>query len=402
MAGLGTNSRRWSRSAEALSGASPRTLATFFDELNEWSEIKLRVLEKYFDAYLRYRGKAQPKVFYVDGCAGTGRYGADGADQREGSPVRMAKFAQRRRDEGKPCQLVCINTEINPDFCRELRDSLAGFDPALVRVRDGAFQDHLASILREMGDSPAVFFLDPFGVKQMRMADMNPLLRRPDTELLLNLNTPRLRMLAGFEDSASKDARAKVALVSEVLGEGPTDPDPAWLREWRRLRDPIRWERWAADAYRRELVGRSPHLRRAFAYPVREAVGANPKYYLIFASRSDEAILVMNDLVCSEDDDLFERSESIRADGQASFFRVLREDERESRVRAVLENIYSYGSANQGCTREDVIRHFVLEEERFGELRKKHYRAAIDILVRQGRAKFAGKAPKDEDAIRFA
>ena len=88
--------------------------ADFFDGLKDWSEMKLRILAKYFRAYLYKRGSGNPKIFYVDGFAGTGRYGENEEEYREGSPVRMAKFVQELADAPRPYQLVCINTEIDP------------------------------------------------------------------------------------------------------------------------------------------------------------------------------------------------------------------------------------------------------------------------------------------------
>ena len=44
---------------------------SFFDELKQWSEIKLRILTKYLDTYLRFRLGSHRRIYYVDGFAGT-------------------------------------------------------------------------------------------------------------------------------------------------------------------------------------------------------------------------------------------------------------------------------------------------------------------------------------------
>ncbi len=380
------------------SGASLRTKTTFFDELQDWSEIKLRLLTKYFDAYQRIRGGSHPRIYYVDGFAGAGEYG-DGPTRREGSPVRLARLAQQIADTGKPYQLICINTEIDPDNCAKLERALAGSPPELVQVRCGAFADHLPAILGLIGSAPAVFFLDPFGVKPITLAQIEPLLRRQDTELLLNVNTRRLRLMAGFEDSTSKDRAAKLRLVSEVLGEDPAAASPEWLREWQRLGDPIHWETWAASTYAGRLLERSPHLRYALSYAVRETYRANPKYHLIFATRSDKPIPIMNDLICTEEDDLFSKTELVAKGGQLSFLGTLRASAHDDRLTAMAEEIHAYGVGHQGCTRPQIIRHFLLQN--FGQLKQKHYRQVLGQLVQDGRATFANGRQNDHDPITF-
>ena len=207
--------------------------AAFFQDLKAWSEIKLRILEKYLRAYLNKRGSANPTLYYVDGFAGTGHYGDEDSELKEGSPVLLAKLAQEIADSGKAYRLVCINVELDPENFKKLQRALSSFDPELVQARAGAFDTLLPDILRETGTSPAVFFLDPFGPSPIKLPDLQPLLIRSDTEFLVNLNTPYLRRLAGFEDSSSKQKNAKLRLVSQILGEDPDDPEPEWMQEWR-------------------------------------------------------------------------------------------------------------------------------------------------------------------------
>ncbi len=372
----------------------------FFDGLKDWSEIKLRILTKYFRAYLYKRGSRNPKLFYVDGFAGTGRYGENEEEFKEGSPVRMAKFVQELADSPKPYQLVCINTEIDPERFAKLQESLLGFDPALVQARRGAFQEHLSDILDITRGAPGLFFLDPFGVRPIKLADLLPLLQRPDTELLLNLNTRELRRLAGFEDSNNKQAKAKLRLLNQVLGEHADDPAPEWLRTWRELQDGITWEGWAARAYMDRLLSESPYLQYAAAYPIRESYRGNPKYYLVFATRSVDAMVIMNDLLCTEEDDLFTKTENVTSTGQISLFGdTFRQSEQEARLAELLDEIHAYGLGNQGCTRDELINHFVLAK--FGQFRTTHYRQALDKLVKDGRARFAKQERKHIDPITF-
>lgn len=370
---------------------------SFFDELKDWSEIKLRILTKYFDAYQRYRGGTNPVIYYVDGFAGSGRYGEDEASG-EGSPVRMARLAQELRATGRPCQLRCINIESNRRNFDRLTQALAEFDSDLVQVRFGEFSDHISDILRATRGCPAVFFLDPLGVKPVTVDALRPVRTRPDTELLIAFMTPRLRKLAGFEDSVSKDRDAKLRLVSRVLGEDPNDAYPRWLQAWESLGDAIEWEEWAASAYGHRLKRESPSLRYGLAYAVRESFFSNPKYYLVFLTRSEKAVPVMNDLICIEDDDLYERTASPGRDGQMSLFGSPREEERGRRLEQLLDEMHVWGKAHPGCCRAELIQHFVFAN--FGVLKQKHYRDAFSRLRQAGRVR-VGPGGIDRASLEF-
>lgn len=188
-------------------------------------------------------------------------------------------------------------------------------------------------------------------------------------------------------------------LVSEVLDEDPSNPDPVWLKEWRRLDDPVAWEAWAAQAYMELLTRHSPHLKFSHSYAVRESYHASPKYYLVFATRAWEAVPIMNDLVCTEEDDLFARTETMTKDGQFTMFPAMREMEHNERLDDLLREIHSYGLSHQGCCRQELIRHFITEK--FGQFKQKHYRQAVDRLVSEGKARFASQQRRDLDPITF-
>ncbi len=362
----------------------------FFDYLRDWSEIKLRILDKYLDAYLNKRGRFNPTIYYVDGFAGPGCYGQAGQDGQEGSPLRIARKAQGRRESAKPGRLVCVYTERDPGHCQNMRGALAqaGVDPDLVHVFCGAFQHHLATILGMLQPGPAVCFLDPFGEGGVSPAELRPLLQRPNTEFLLNLNTPILRRMAGFEDSAAKDRTAKLANVSRSLGEDPTNPNPTWLEMWRRFNDSREREEWAAQTYMEQLVKNSPDLRFAMAYEVRTKYRGRPKYYLVFASRAPDAFPIMNDFLCSEEDDLFARTEAVRPNGQTSFLVPLREQERDAGLVMLADEIHAYGVQHQGINRKALVEHFTYQ--RLGEFRKRHWHQALQLLVDEGRARRRG------------
>jgi three-Cys-motif partner protein len=371
----------------------------WFDEPRAWSRIKLRILEKYIDAYMRKRGRFHPRFYYVDGFAGAGYYGRPGEYLEEGSPVRLARLAEKISQDNRAFRLICINTERNRNRCNRLRSALGQFPPELIHVMCGTFQEHLNTILQMLGNDPAVCFLDPFGVVGISPHDLLPLLQRHDTELLLNLNTRVLHRLAGSATSDAREAQGKINRLSRILGDKSGDPIPEWLYQRDRLTTQ-EWEEWAVNRYMNQLKALSPHLRYGLAYPVRERHDGGVKYYLIFASRSKDAFVFMNDFICIEEDDLRLQAEfASRAPGQQSLFGPVHESERETRYRDLLDEIYEYGRSHQGCTRKEIIEEFALRY--LGEFMQKHYRHLIDELVNQGHAEFGLGKDKNLRPIRF-
>jgi len=206
-------------------------------------------------------------------------------------------------------------------------------------------------------------------------------------------------MMAGFEDSEKKERDAKLRVVSAVLGEDPQDPEPEWLRAWRRIGDPVAWESWAVSSYTARLQSMSREIEHTVAYPIRETFRSSPKYFLVFATRSYKAIPIMNDILCTEEDDLFAKAETVAKNGQFTLFPALRDSERVAHLAALLDEMHAYGRAHQGCSRPQLIRHFLLQK--FGQFKQKHYRQAMDKLVTDGRALFANGRANDVDPISF-
>jgi three-Cys-motif partner protein len=369
----------------------------FFDELKDWSRIKHRILDKYLDIYLKKRGGANPVMYFIDGFAGPGWYGR-GEHREPGSPILAARYAQSALDTGKPYRLHCIFVESDVERARKLVEAMSDFDPAVVTVMQGPFSRLATAILQKIRDCPSLFFLDPWGVKGVELSDLGPLLERPDTEFLIRLDGEYLRRLAGFAGSDAPESRAKLRRVSLVLGEDPRDMGGGWLAEWYRIGDPAGWEEWAVREYAHRLLNRSPHLLYALPYGVRETFRSRPKYYLLFATRYRGAVPLMNDVVCMEDENLFANTEAIQR-GQLTMLSEFRDDERTQRLRDLMDEIYDYGVTHQGTSRDSIIEYFAVEN--FGVFMKKHYREAINALVKQGRARFAQGRANDTEPIYF-
>src|SRR6266566_273240 len=128
--------------------------ADYFDEMHEWSERKLQLLQAYVDSAVKILG-SRNRVYYIDGFAGRGMY----RDGSKGSPVRIAELAKKNEIDGKSYVLKCINVEEDDEHFANLQEETARFGKTVQNFH-GRFNDNLAAILKVIGSQPSIFFLD--------------------------------------------------------------------------------------------------------------------------------------------------------------------------------------------------------------------------------------------------
>src|SRR5438309_698758 len=127
---------------------TPPKKTDFFDDLKDWSERKLQLLENYVEAASKIMGSGNMReVYYVDGFAGEGIY-EDGA---KGSPVRIAELAQRYKNEAKPYSLMCINIEENKKRFTNLQTATTQFGNLVTNLQ-GTFIENVGNILKILGN----------------------------------------------------------------------------------------------------------------------------------------------------------------------------------------------------------------------------------------------------------
>jgi three-Cys-motif partner protein len=369
----------------------------FFDTPKEWSDQKHRILVDYLKSLLNIRGSFHPVIYYVDGYAGSGVYGRSADTETAGSPILVAEIAEDVVEAPSRSSLRCMAVEYKPDRFQTLCAALAKYPKANVKPLQGDFATFLPSILREIGSAPAFFFIDPFGVKDIRPGAIDSLLQRDDTELLLMFNSSRLMKLAGFEDSDAPDARKKIELVSTILGEDPHLEVPKWMQKLRAFGgNGSRWVEWAVDQYSENLKAKSPHLNYVVRFPVRKTYNGRPVYHLLFATRSPKALPVMNDLCVSLEDELFDRSWGA-VTGQQTLGLVAdyREMERARMATDLAEEICAWGCSQGITSRERIFEEMVIR--RPAQFKKRHYRKIIDFLEKEGRVSYDPEDKRKKD-----
>jgi len=282
--------------------ASRKEENDYFDSLYEWTARKHRILEKYAAACSKIVGR----LFCVDAFAGRGEH----RDGNRGSPLITADVAMNYLEGGKDYSLRCINVEANHEHFEHLQRVTARYPPGLVTNLEGPFAGHVSGILQRIGDTPTLFFLDPFGVDGLYWDALVPILRRrPITELLINFNVRSAARLAGHVGSTAVPAAAKVALLDRVVG----------TQGWKgcmsaaEVLDPDLESDSIGECTSRVYMDQ---VRRAGfdlveKYPVRSVADGHVRYYLLFATRSAKGLVVMNDILAGTEEHYLGERESL-------------------------------------------------------------------------------------------
>ena len=146
----------------------------FFDEQTEQSEVKAALVAKYFPANMRVIASAQKqyggdRIAYIDLFAGPGRY-KDGA---QSTPVKIIEQAIADTDMRQ--RLVAIfndKDEGNVKSLEQTLQSLPGYGTLKYppEIHHGAVGDEIVKKFEENKLVPTLFFVDPWGYKDMTLS----------------------------------------------------------------------------------------------------------------------------------------------------------------------------------------------------------------------------------------
>ena len=357
------------------------------DPLDFFAQAKARSLHKLdvLDSYLRpftYKlgstiglGRRQKHVWIVDGFAGAGSYKPDAEGRLlDGSPLIAAKWAKRIAIERRYPLVRCINVERDPGCYSELVRNLAPWQDIAIAL-PGEFAAHLIDILDTIGDDPALFFLDPFGVTGVEMNLIEAIAGRyGKTGFLLHFSDKTFLRMAGHLDDRGdrvpvgrKVAEAKLARLDAHIG----------TKRWRMLSGPeptpnARLDD-VADLYLDQL--RANGWRYAAQIRMRDHYSDRPAYRLMFATRSPHGVEQMSDIACR-----YEQGDAGRGTGGVMTLWHRRDERRH--LTDLRDQIYAAGFAAGTASREELIHE--LAPKLFGLYPSTDYAKVIRELVQAG------------------
>lgn len=369
---------------------TPPTNPDFFDDLKDWSERKLQLLEKYVDPAAKILGSIK-QVYYVDAFAGAGIY----ADNEKGSPVRIAELAQRWEQERKPYALRCINIEENGKNFANLQKATSQFGNLVLNIQ-GSFVDNLDTVLRLLGARPAIFFLDPFGIKDIDWSAITKLInRKPPIDIWIRFDHSIVRRLDGLFETDKK--------MFEILARAYGIQDKAKLHSQLAGRTAQERIQNAVQLYKQRLADAFANAKGtgyAASYSIRSLSGQN-KYFLIFATAHPKGITLASEVVYRVEEDYQQQLQEYKESQfyQLSLFPVDPTQEEIDRHKAerLKEAIWEAG---KGKTLNRIQIYTAILSSWFGKITSKHLSEALKSLQQEGRIlKIDG--PPSQDTTRF-
>ena len=154
---------------------------SFFNESKERSQVKTRIVEKYFWAWAKViisavKKRKKNKIGYVDLFAGRGRY-EDGTDS---TPLLVLRKASE--DDDIRNMLVSVFNDVNPEYVQDLRDAIDSSPEVSMlkwkpRVYNREVNEEIAKVFEPMKTIPTLFFVDPFGYKGVSIQLISSFLR---------------------------------------------------------------------------------------------------------------------------------------------------------------------------------------------------------------------------------
>lgn len=342
-------------------------VSRFFDNIRDYSEIKLRILRRFLTPWAAKLGSIarddSKVIWYVDGFAGAGKYD----DGTEGSPLIGLRRAEEINTANRGYQLACSFVESKRANWRSLEELCEPFRAMGITANNklGEFAEVIPEIRSSTAGSAILLFVDPFGIAPIKYQEFRTLLNRPwPIDVILNFSHRAVYRLATDHPH----------LITEAIGSD------SWRRQWALTDNPELRARYVLDEFRQNMK-RDGRFHNVLYYPIRPAITASPRYYLVFASRHYDAFELWNDEIAQEEVSLSIKQYSTLLI-QASF---LPEFDNENRGVNLLNEISAFTTSLKGFTRQEIVRHLV--EHRWGQYHTRDIKKAVGSLVESGKIK---------------
>lgn len=260
----------------------------FFAGKRPWSIIKDQVLKSYMSPYIAKVSRLGRPILLIDGYAGPGVFG----DGQPGSPLIMCQAADKFA-KGRYRAIFINKDEKHHEKLEAVLRKANWSDSAQAILGDSSIL--LQMLPSTLKDQTVFLYLDPFGLKGCEFALLEPFLKRDpqfSTEIVLTMNMPIVHRLAtrhAVEEGRhnAQQIRSYHQRLTKVFG-GDYWQDIVWQQNATREQR----ETQLIEAYRIKLAQYMPFTGSC---PVKEQEGSRIKYFIVFASRHPDAMLLLND-----------------------------------------------------------------------------------------------------------
>jgi len=261
----------------------------FFNESREQSEIKSRIVTKYFWAWAKViipTAKTHGnRIAYIDLFAGPGRY-ASGAVS---TPLMVLNKAITDPDMRK--MLVTIFNDKDKEYVGSLKEAIDEL-PGIAQlkhqpeVRSDHVGEEIVKMFGRMKLIPTFFFVDPWGYKGLSLALINSVLKDWGCDCIFFFNYNRINMGLNNE----KVCEHMDALFGKIRADS--------IREKLAGLEPNERELLIIEELSRALKEMSAKFVLPFAF--KNEQGTRTKHHLIFITKSFKGYEIMKEIMAKE------------------------------------------------------------------------------------------------------
>ena len=258
---------------------------SFFDESKEQSQVKTRIVEKYFRSWAAIMTRRAKKIGYVDIFAGPGRY----EDGTESTPILVLKTACE--DDNIRNKLVSVFNDVDPEHVQNLQDAIDS-SPEINRLKwkpkviNREVNKEHAEIFKSMKTMPTLFFVDPFGYKGLSIQLISSFLRNWGCDCIFFFNYNRVNM--GINNKAVEEH------IDALFGKERANE----LRSLPPSMESFHRELFIIEAISQSLKEKAGQFVLLFRF--KNERGTRSIHHLIFVSKNRIGYEIMKDIMAKE------------------------------------------------------------------------------------------------------
>lgn len=307
----------------------------FFNKKRAWSIAKDELLKHYLNAYLVKLFYTEKPTIYLDCFAGAGKFGEEDTPYEEkidGSPLIALEAihnAAATSSVPNPARLACF---IEPCYPEILKSNIekSKYPDEHYKLLAGSFPEEafifLDDVFKKWPSLNLFCYLDPFGVKYLKMETLLKLKQHPfkSIEFLINFNSfGFFRYACGaWEIKIRED---EIACPGEIAEREPMEEfgngerlsifdEILGTNEWRAIIENYRdqlingyeAESRIAALYKIQLKHRLG-FRYVLSIPIRLNESHQPKYRMVYATNHQDGALIMGRVMIGRQDYLFDK-----------------------------------------------------------------------------------------------
>ena len=262
---------------------------SFFDESTEQSQVKSRIVEKYFWAWAKIiTGQARTqddKIGYMDLFAGPGRY----QDGLKSTPILVLERAIQEEDIRN--RLVSVFNDLNMNYAQSLQSAIDSipdienlkYEPIVINAE---VDETLVDIFERMNTIPTLSFVDPWGYKGLSLQLISAVLKSWGCDCIFFFNYNRINM--GIPNQIVKGH------MDALFGADRANELRAQLLDMR----PDKRELTIVEAISQALREEGGEYVLPFCFKTQS--GSRSSHHLIFVSKHIRGYQIMKEIMAGE------------------------------------------------------------------------------------------------------